>query len=100
MKIIEIIKEEFEKSTSEFPNIIGKTLDYTTEIESKFQIQSAKISKENPSIVILTGSITINNRKIRNQIIKLPLDKFQDLYNKKYTTWKQENGMGYGILQY
>lgn len=98
--IIEIIKEEFEKTQSDYPDIIGKKLKMTVEDESEFHVKKIFYNKKSdPNNITLYGNLIKGNHETSGETISIPLDVFKKLYNDRYATWKQSKHE-YVELQY
>lgn len=90
--IKEIIIEEFEKTQTNYPDIIGKKLKMTVENETEFLVKKIIYNKKNsPNKITLYGNLIIGNAEHSGESFTIPLDKFKELYKNKYVTWKRNN---------
>jgi hypothetical protein len=100
MNLTELIEEEFEKTQTNYPDLIGRTLKLTTTIESKFRVKKIFYHEKNdPNNIILYGNIVQGNNEHSGESIRIPLEKFEKFYKEKYITWKSSNHE-YQELQY
>jgi hypothetical protein len=100
MNLKEVIEEEFEKTQTDYPDLIGKTLRLTTTIETKFRVKKIFYHEKNdPNNIILYGNLIRGNNEHSGESLRVPLDKFKRFYKEKYTTWKR-NDFEYQELQY
>ncbi|MFW6243205.1 MAG: hypothetical protein ACOC2W_03505 [bacterium] len=92
MHIDNIISEEFEKTQTDYPDIIGKKLKYTEENEYEFLVKKIIANRKfKPDHVVLYGNLVQGNREETNKTIELPIKKFLSLYHNNRTTWKKNN---------